>query len=78
MSQHGHDNDDRQIELFKAKRLLKSLQSACGHGTSIISLMIPPGNDQISRVNKMLSDEYGTASHIKSRINRQSVLSSIT
>lgn len=39
------------------------------NGTSMISLIIPP-KDQISRVSKMLSDEYGTASNIKSRVNR--------
>ena len=33
---------------------------------------------QVSRVNKMLGDEYGTASNIKSRVNRLSVLSAIT
>jgi len=43
----------------------------------MISLIIPP-KDQISRVGKMLSDEYGTASNIKSRVNRLSVLSAIT
>lgn len=43
----------------------------------MISLIIPP-RDQISRVSKMLADEYGTASNIKSRVNRQSVLSAIT
>lgn len=43
----------------------------------MISLIIPP-KDQIARVNKMLSDEYGTASNIKSRVNRLSVLSAIT
>jgi peptide chain release factor subunit 1 len=43
----------------------------------MISLVIPP-KDQISRVNKMLSDEYGTASNIKSRVNRLSVLGAIT
>ena len=43
----------------------------------MISLIIPP-KDQISRINKMLSDEYGTASNIKSRVNRLSVLSAIT
>ena len=43
----------------------------------MISLIVPPG-DQISRVNKMLSDEYGTASNIKSRVNRLSVLGAIT
>ena len=42
----------------------------------MISLVIPP-KDQVSRVNKMLSDEYGTASNIKSRVNRLSVLSAI-
>jgi hypothetical protein len=39
------------------------------NGTSMISLIIPP-KDQVSRVNKMLADEYGTASNIKSRVNR--------
>merc|ERR550519_202647 len=43
----------------------------------MISLIIPPG-DQISRVSKMLADEYGTASNIKSRVNRLSVLGAIT
>lgn len=33
---------------------------------------------QVARVNKMLGDEYGTASNIKSRVNRLSVLSAIT
>lgn len=48
------------------KRLIKKLQAARGNGTSMISLVIPPG-DQISRVAKMLSEEYGTAANIKSR-----------
>ncbi len=43
----------------------------------MISLIIPPG-DQIARVNKMLTDEAGTASNIKSRVNRLSVLGAIT
>lgn len=68
---------DQQIEIFKVKKLIKNLEAARGNGTSMISLIIPPG-DQISRVNKMLSDEYGTASNIKSRVNRLSVLSAIT
>jgi peptide chain release factor subunit 1 len=33
---------------------------------------------QIARVQKMLGDEYGTASNIKSRVNRLSVLGAIT
>ena len=76
MSQENSELD-QQIEIFKVKKLIKNLEAARGNGTSMISLIIPPG-DQISRVNKMLSDEYGTASNIKSRVNRLSVLSAIT
>jgi len=78
MGQQQTDEElDKQIEMFKVKKLIKNLEAARGNGTSMISLIIPPG-DQISRVNKMLSDEYGTASNIKSRVNRLSVLSAIT
>ncbi|KAJ3015072.1 Polypeptide release factor (eRF1) in translation termination [Thoreauomyces humboldtii] len=41
-------------------------------------LLVQWPKDQISRVAKMLADEYGTASNIKSRVNRLSVLSAIT
>lgn len=77
MSDKAQAETDKQIEMFKVKKLIKNLQAARGNGTSMISLIIPPG-DQISRVNKMLSDEYGTASNIKSRVNRLSVLGAIT
>eukprot|EP01035_Chromulina_nebulosa_P003486 gene3486-4750_t len=63
------DGQDRQVEMWKVKKLIKSLQAARGNGTSMISLIIPP-KDQVSRINKMLADEYGTASNIKSRVNR--------
>ncbi|KAI5648368.1 hypothetical protein M9H77_34373 [Catharanthus roseus] len=72
----GGEND-KNIEIWKVKKLIKALEAARGNGTSMISLIIPPG-DQISRVNKMLAEEYGTASNIKSRVNRQSVLAAIT
>eukprot|EP00966_Prymnesium_polylepis_P139500 3223512-Prymnesium_polylepis.1 len=54
-------------------------RGACVHrnGTSMISLILPP-KSQISAAAKMLGDEYGTASNIKSRVNRQSVLGAIT
>jgi peptide chain release factor subunit 1 len=45
------------------KNLIKDLEAARGNGTSMISLIIPPCN-QISRVNKMLDDEFRTASNI--------------
>jgi len=71
------NSSDKNVEMWKVKKLIKSLQAARGNGTSMISLIIPPG-DQVSRVSKMLADEYGTASNIKSRVNRLSVLGAIT
>ncbi|BAB89728.1 putative eukaryotic peptide chain release factor subunit 1-3 [Oryza sativa Japonica Group] len=68
---------DKNIEIWKVKKLIKGLDAARGNGTSMISLIMPP-RDQVSRVTKMLGDEYGTASNIKSRVNRQSVLAAIT
>jgi peptide chain release factor subunit 1 len=65
------------VEIHRMKRLVKGLTAARGHGTSMVSLVIPP-KDQVARVGKMLADEFGTASNIKSRVNRQSVLSAIT
>lgn len=73
----GGVDAEKNIEMWKIKKLIKRLEQARGNGTSMISLIIPP-KDQISRVAKMLAEEYGTASNIKSRVNRQSVLSAIT
>jgi len=79
MASNGQDETsaDRNVEIWKIKKLIKSLEAARGNGTSMISLIIPP-RDQIARVNKMLADEFGTASNIKSRVNRLSVLGAIT
>lgn len=77
MSGENTEAADRNVEIWKIKKLIKSLEAARGNGTSMISLIIPP-KDQISRVAKMLADEFGTASNIKSRVNRLSVLSAIT
>jgi len=71
------DPNDKGVEQWKVKKLIKSLEAARGNGTSMISLIIPP-KDQVSRIQKMLADEFGTASNIKSRVNRLSVLGAIT
>ncbi|CAL5229047.1 g12296 [Coccomyxa viridis] len=71
------DEGEKQIEIWKVKRLIKALEAARGNGTSMISLIMPP-KDQVSRAQKMLGDEFGTASNIKNRVNRQSVLGAIT
>ncbi|SAL98671.1 hypothetical protein [Absidia glauca] len=77
MSAPNPDETDQNIEIWKMKKLIKNLEAARGNGTSMISLIIPP-KSQISMSAKMLADEYGTASNIKSRVNRLSVLSAIT
>jgi peptide chain release factor subunit 1 len=106
----SQDAAEQNIQMWKVKKLIKSLDSArgsvslidlasrilmnfCRAGTSMISLIIPPKvcsvhivkvddvdatQDQISRVSGMLTQEYGTASNIKSRVNRLSVLAAIT
>ncbi|KAJ7684509.1 peptide chain release factor eRF/aRF subunit 1 [Mycena polygramma] len=71
------DAAEQNIQMWKVKKLIKSLDSARGAGTSMISLILPP-KDQISRASAMLTQEYGTASNIKSRVNRLSVLAAIT
>jgi len=75
--QQAQTEEDKAIEQWKVKKLIKNLQAARGNGTSMISLIIPP-KDQVSRITKMLAEEYGTASNIKSRVNRLSVLDAIT
>lgn len=77
MSTKEDEDQERQVEMWKVKKLIKSLTAARGNGTSMISLVIPP-RDQVARISKMLGDEYGTASNIKSRVNRLSVLGAIT
>lgn len=59
-----------EMEAWKIKRLVKTLDSHRGAGTSMISLVIPQG-DQMSMVQQMLTEEFSTAFNIKSRVNRQ-------
>jgi peptide chain release factor subunit 1 len=73
----GLDPAERQVQLWKFKRTVNMLRDARGCGTSMVSLVLTP-RDQIARVTGMLVDEYGTASNIKSRVNKLSVLSAIT
>ncbi|MCO5599215.1 hypothetical protein L7F22_053315 [Adiantum nelumboides] len=75
MAENGET--DHNVEIWKMKKLIKALEAARGNGTSMISLIMPP-RDQVARVAKMLGDEFGTASNIKNRVNRQSVLGAIT
>ena len=67
------DNSDDKIFLWKTKKMLKELGNSRGNGTSMISLIIPP-KEQVSKVMQMLLEEYGTASNIKSKVNKFSKL----
>jgi len=71
------DSLDQNIELWKIRKLIKSLELCRGNGTSMISLLIPP-KDQIAPVSKKIADELGTATNIKSRVTRQSVITALT
>jgi len=71
------DPEEAAIEQWKVKRLVRTLDSARGNGTSAITLILS-GKQDINMTNKMLTDEAGTASCIKSRVNRLSVLSAIS
>lgn len=80
------EGGDTAVRMEYGMNTLVALSGGCSqslffsflsNGTSMISLIIPP-KDQISRVAKMLADEFGTASNIKSRVNRLSVLGAIT
>ena len=57
-----------QLELRKLQKSIKRLDSTVGSGTSMISLLIPPGNGQLLRASKMLTQEYSVATNIKSRV----------
>lgn len=72
----NNEEGDHNVEIWKTKKLIKYLESVRGNGTSMISLIIPP-KEQLSKVSKKLVEEHGTASNIKSRVNRQSVQSAI-
>ncbi|KAG0149884.1 hypothetical protein CROQUDRAFT_684876 [Cronartium quercuum f. sp. fusiforme G11] len=75
--QPAQSEAEQNIQIWKIKKLVKSLEAARGAGTSMISLILPP-RSQLSQAQNMLAQEYGTASNIKSRVNRLSVLAAIT
>ncbi|KAI9610376.1 hypothetical protein H4Q26_006515 [Puccinia striiformis f. sp. tritici PST-130] len=77
MSGQPQSEAEQNIQIWKIKKLVKSLEAARGAGTSMISLILPP-KSQISQAANMLAQEYGTASNIKSRGERLSVLAAIT
>ena len=51
MSDNAEEQADKNVEIWKVKKLIKSLEAARGNGTSMISLIIPPGSDKLEQSN---------------------------
>lgn len=68
--------EDPAIARWRFARLLKTLEESRGTATSMITLILRSGC-AVSDTVKMLTNEYGAAENIKSRVNRQSVQSAI-
>lgn len=74
MSDAQANEAEKNIEIWKVKKLIKRLEAARGNGTSMISLIIRESwhiaivymcshistapKDQVSRAAKMLAEEY--------------------
>lgn len=70
------NEEEMMILQWKAKKVISELEKCKGSGTSMISLFVKP-KTQLSAIQQMLQEELGAASHIKSRVNRQSVIDAI-
>ena len=68
---------ERNVEMYKLKKLINRLDQLKGSGTSMITLIINY-KDQINQYMKMLVEEVGKASNIKSRVTRQNVTDALT
>lgn len=71
--------DESETEVFRMKNLLKKLSSLQGTAgsSSVITLIVRAG-EQISKSSALLTNEYGTAGNIKSRVTRSSVLDALS
>lgn len=67
MESHQDNSSSAAVAQFKLKALIKSLQSAKGNGTSLISLIIPP-KDKFTSTN---------VSHLSSGLGRKYVACNI-
>jgi len=68
-TQTRNEETEKQIELLRMKKTMDLLRSATSKSnTSMISLYITPGSAQLIRANKMINEELGIATNIKSRV----------
>lgn len=69
--------EDKHIEMYKIKRLIKTLEASRGNGTSMVTLVMPP-KETPGLVMTFLNKEYAEAANIKSKQTMTSVQSAIT
>ena len=77
MNSEEEKQNEINLETFRLKKLIQNLDQMRGLGTSMITLIINH-KDQINQFSKMLNDEIGKASNIKSRVTRQHVTDALT
>ncbi len=73
----AQEGENRNIEIWKIKRLIQKLDNCKGNGTSFVSLYIPP-KESMTLVTGRLTQELSQAQNIKSRQTKQSVIAAIT
>ena len=76
MNNEEEEQYEKNLEMFRLKKLIQDLDQMHGLGTSMITLIINY-NDQINQFSRMLTDEVGKASNIKSRVTRQHVIDAL-
>ena len=69
--------ENKHIEMWKIKRIIKKLDNSKGNGTSMVTLVIPP-KETIQQVMGFLNKEYAEAGNIKSKQTMTSVQGAIT
>ncbi|CAF1048714.1 unnamed protein product [Rotaria sordida] len=65
-------NDDSAIEKWKLRRTIQYLSSLRGHGTSLVTIIVP-AQSQLSQTTRLLTDEYALSSSIRSPQTRHNV-----
>jgi peptide chain release factor subunit 1 len=68
---------NKHIEMWKIKRIIKRLDESRGNGTSMVSLVIPP-KEKLEQTLGFLNNEYAQAANIKSKQTMTSVQNAIT
>ena len=71
------DSDSDTVRQLKLKRLVATLNTMRGSGTSVITLAVPPAS-RVHDTVAMLNAEMAASTRIKSRSNRMSVQAALT